>query len=77
MTNVPSFTPGPLVHAENFYELLARLDDISEPGVSEAVFRRLFRQCRRCGAYMTSRTTLFHKCKGPRNVEVIDLTNED
>jgi hypothetical protein len=77
--DVPSFVPG-MVHAGNFFDLLAQLDDIAEPGVPEAVFRRLVRKCRRCGDCMSSRVILFHKCKGPKTnveVEVIDLTNED
>jgi hypothetical protein len=80
MANLPSFAPGPTVNAENYFDLLTQLDDIAGPGVPESVFRRLYRQCRRCGHCMTSRTILFHKCKAPRinvNVEVIDLTNED
>ena len=72
--DVPHFRPAPIV--ENYFAILMQLDDISEPGVSEDVFRMLFIKCRGCGMYMTRRTSLFHNCKTV-NIEVIDLTNED
>ena len=76
--DVPSFTPAPIV--ENYFATLMQLDDLAAPGVSEDVFQQLFVKCRHCRTYMTTRTTLFHECKGPGptdNVVVIDLTNED
>jgi hypothetical protein len=59
-----------------------QLDDVAEPGISEDVFRKLVKKCRGCRAYMTSRVTMFHDCKGrpgpnADNADVIDLTNED
>jgi hypothetical protein len=78
--DVRSFTPAPIV--ENFFATLMQLDDLAAPGVSEEVFRKLIKRCRVCRAYMTSRVTLFHDCKGgpgsnADNADVIDLTHED
>jgi len=76
--DVPSFTPAQIV--EDFLATFMKLDDISEPGVPEHVFRQLVTKCRGCHNYMTKRITQFHDCKGRRpsnDVVVIDLTNED
>jgi hypothetical protein len=74
--DVPSFTPAPIV--QDFLATFMKLDDITEPGVPEHVFRQLVTKCRGCGNYMTKRITQFHDCKGPGiDVVVIDLTNED
>ena len=73
-TDVPPFTPA--AHSGNYFALLMQLDDLAEPGIPGHVFRSLFGKCQSCDMHMTSRTTLFHDCKGPE-IEVIDLTNED
>jgi hypothetical protein len=65
-----------------------RLDSRSSPGLPERDFQKLFAKCRACGAVMTRRVTVHHRCSkvlrhsnrgestGGTRV-VIDLTIDD
>lgn len=75
------FDFAPSDRSESYFGLLMQLDSISEPGVTEEVFRDLFSRCRTCRKYMTRRMTAFHHCEGTgetmgTGVDVIDLTQE-
>jgi hypothetical protein len=55
------FTPF-AERSESVFGLLLQLDSISEPGITEELFRELFVVCCVCRRHMTKRTTAFHYC---------------
>jgi hypothetical protein len=61
---------------------LLKLDSFTQPGLTEAEFRRFLTQCNDCQLIMTRRTFERHNCIGEagrrdRGTKVIDLTLED
>jgi hypothetical protein len=71
--DVPEFIPE--ISEESVFGLLLQLDSISDPGVTEKVFKQLVVRCLVCRRHMTRRTTAFHHCPGAGegSVDVTDL----
>lgn len=71
--DIPEFIPE--ISEESVFGLLLQLDSISDPGVTEKVFKQMVVRCLVCRRHMTRRTTAFHHCTGPCEgcVDVADL----
>jgi hypothetical protein len=54
--------PPPLLGPKEVFDLLLRLDNIVNPGLTVAEFQELFAKCSRCGLMMTRRIFRSHEC---------------
>lgn len=62
--------------AESPFRLLLKLDDIRDPGISDAVFKTLWTRCDPCKKTMTHRAYLFHRRECPILNAIVDLTGD-
>lgn len=67
---------------QDAFDRLLKLDSFTQPGLTEAEFRRFLTRCNDCRLIMTRRTFERHHCTGEagrrdHRTEVIDLTLAD
>ncbi|KAJ6464219.1 hypothetical protein DFH09DRAFT_1488997 [Mycena vulgaris] len=76
---VPYVTPEPLPIAISPFAMLMQLDASSNPGLTEAQFRKLFVRCSSCKLFTTISAFEDHNCRptSTLSTEIIDLTSED
>ncbi|KAJ7199710.1 hypothetical protein B0H12DRAFT_1244604 [Mycena haematopus] len=76
---IPYATPEPLPVPTSPFAMLMQLDASSNPGLTEAQFRKLFVRCSACRLFTTSSAFEDHNCHPltTLSTEVIDLTGDD
>ncbi|KAJ7194418.1 hypothetical protein GGX14DRAFT_678963 [Mycena pura] len=74
--------PPPLPVCKTTFDLLLKLDDCDQPGLTETQFRNLFVKCSNCHLFTTKSAFVDHHCRtllpiAPQSTEIIDLTLDD
>jgi hypothetical protein len=77
LTSIPRYQPPEHMPSKTVFDKILRLDSLTQPGLPEADFKRLFVRCG-CGLVMTTRSFGIHRCLRVLEKEpvIIDLTGD-